>query len=106
MKLPGCILMILTFAVLAFFFMYIPDIRSLRTAKIKEKNNTAKDLLLCGIITIAYAVTAFLNLGTLSGPESFVSFKVGESVTLKLEKPAEIDRVLAEITEKLGGVQP
>ncbi len=86
--------MILTFAVLAFFFMYIPDIRSLRTAKIKEKNNTAKDLLLCGIITIAYAVTAFLNLGTLSGPESFVSFKVGESVTLKLEKPAEIDRVL------------
>ena len=73
MKFPGCILMIVTFAVLAFFFMYIPDIRRLRIGKVNDKKNTAKDLLLCGIIThiaakinCVAAAPAPLDLRTLS----------------------------------------
>lgn len=94
MKFPGCILMIFTFLVLAFFFMYIPDIRSLRLVKHDEKKNTARDLFLCGIITLLYSVVAFSNLGSISDPETFVSFNTGDTVLLELETPSTVDRML------------
>ncbi|MBQ6372586.1 MAG: glycosyltransferase family 39 protein [Oscillospiraceae bacterium] len=94
MKLPGCIIMIFTFTVLAFFFMYIPDIRLLGIVKHEHKKNTARDLILCGIITLIYSAVAFSNLGTLTDPETFVSFKVGDSVILCLNGEAVIDRAV------------
>ena len=94
MKFPGCILMILTFAVLAFFFMYLPDIRTFRTPKAIENNRTAKDALLCGLITLFYAAAAFANLGSLSDPETFTAFESGGSVMLELENASEVDAVL------------
>ena len=94
MKLPGCNLMIFTFLVLAFFFMYIPDIRSLRIVKHGERKNTARDVILCGIITLTYSALAFANLGSLSGPGTFASFSTGDTAVLRLETPAAVDRVL------------
>ena len=85
--------MLFTFAVLVFFFMYIPDMRSLRIGKENEKNNAAKDVLLCGIITLVYALAAFLNLGSLSDPETFVSFR-DDGVILELEDTAVVERLL------------
>lgn len=94
MKFPAVILMGLTFATLVFFFMFIPDVRTFCVTKSDEKNKTAKDVLLCGIITLVYAAVAFTNLGTLSDPESFVSFETGNGVVMVLESTVEPDRLL------------
>ena len=94
MKFPAVILMGLTFATLVFFFMFIPDVRNFRITKADEKNKTAKDILLCGIITLSYAAVAFTKLGSLSAPESFVSFEDGNSVVIVLESTVEPDRLL------------
>ncbi|MBR0351593.1 MAG: glycosyltransferase family 39 protein [Oscillospiraceae bacterium] len=94
MKFPAVILLGLSFAVLVFFFLFIPDLRTAHEPKLHEKNKAAKELLLCGIITLAYAAAAFTNLGSLSDPETFVSFETGNSTVLTLDRPAEIDRLL------------
>ncbi|MEI6131523.1 MAG: phospholipid carrier-dependent glycosyltransferase [Bacillota bacterium] len=53
-----------------------------------------RDFIIMGVVTIAYAVFAFTNLGSLSVPETgWQSVTSGDSFVLKLEKPINPSRV-------------
>ncbi len=54
---------------------------------------TKKDRLLCGALTLCYAVVALVNLGSLQAPENAWKASAGETATIRLEAPAQIGEI-------------
>ncbi len=51
------------------------------------------DILPVLLLTAVYAATAFFRLGNLSGPESVVKFRQGDSLAFAYEQPVTVDKV-------------
>ena len=84
---------ILTAFLLAIFFMSLPDLREASGIQRREAGNHRKDVAVCGVITVLYALIAFTNLGVTSSPVSFAQLDEGDAVVLELEKPAPLEKL-------------
>ena len=76
------------------FFFGCP---SPKTTMLEERCSHAfrrRDAAALGIITLIYAVVAFLGLGDTEAPQSFHNFSSGESVIVDLGKEHNIDSVM------------
>ena len=61
----------------------------------RERRLTRRDGLVLTVITLAYAIRAFWGLGDTAAPQTFAHFTgAGDSVTLELEQPSQVDEVL------------
>ncbi len=54
-----------------------------------------KDRLLCGGLTLVYALVAFVNLGSLKAPESAWKAQAGESAKIEFEAPVALKELWA-----------
>lgn len=91
-RLSALLPALLCAGLIAAFFMLLPDIRYVE--KPLRDQNRKKDRIACAVITAAYAIVSYVNLGTVDTPQSFAEFQTGESAVLALEEPAAIEGIL------------
>jgi len=61
----------------------------------RESRMTRRDAAVLAVIVLAYGLRAFWGLGDTTAPQTFAHFtQSGDSVTLELEQPSQVDEVL------------
>ncbi|MGN1001406.1 MAG: phospholipid carrier-dependent glycosyltransferase [Oscillospiraceae bacterium] len=78
------------------FLEYLPCLRrDLAPAPEPDKRFSRRDAAAAGVITLAYAVTAFTGLGVNSAPQSFHHFRgAGDSVLIQLDGETELGALM------------
>ena len=80
--------------ILAVFYEYIPLMRTPLRIPESDRRMTGKDRALCLLITLVYAVGAFVGLGDTQGIERFCKFKgMGEYALVAFDEPVYVSRV-------------
>jgi len=81
--------------IICVFYLGLPLLKS---CPIKRESDSKKpdgrDLFIITAITLAYALTAFTNLGSGKAPQSFRELSDGDYIYLELEETANIDKVM------------
>ena len=80
--------------ILMVFAEYIPLMRQPLKIRETERRMTGKDRALCLMITLLYAISAFLGLGDMTGIERFCKFEErGEYALIEFTEPVDISAV-------------
>ena len=69
------------FFIIAALITLLPDLRRCDLSRRDNGRVTAGEVCVLALICAVYAAVAFFRLGNTVSPESFASFKEGESVT-------------------------
>ena len=82
--------------ILLFIGLFFFGCPSPASATLEDRPKSAfrrRDATALGIITLVYAVAAFVGLGDMDAPQSFHEFHSGESVTIDLGQVRDIDSI-------------
>ena len=80
--------------ILVVFYEYIPLMRTPLRIPESDRRMTGKDRALCLLITLVYAVSAFIGLGDTQGIERFCKFKAtGEYALVEFDEPVYVGGV-------------